>query len=88
MLFALADASYLTGDFDSALGWLQQIDAVDPGYADSFYLRGKIHYQAERLHQAADEMSRFLERSDALGPRAEFARDVIRQARTRAAADS
>jgi len=85
VLYALADALYLIGDSDGALVWLDRIRTVDPDYPERFYLLGKIYFQADRLDQAAEEMTRFLELRGGVGMRADFARDVVRRARTRAA---
>ncbi|MEE8411757.1 MAG: tetratricopeptide repeat protein [Acidobacteriota bacterium] len=85
VLYALADGLYLVGRPDEAIVWLKRIRTVDPEYAESFYLLGKIHFEAGRLNLAAEQMSRFIERQGGVGPRAEFARSVVRRAGTRAA---
>ena len=84
VLYALADGLHLVGRSGEAVVWLERIRAVDPEYAESFYLLGKIHFEADRLDLAAEEMRRFLERWDGVGPRAEFARNVLRRAEARA----
>ncbi len=81
---AQAEFASLVGSSDEAVVWLDRIRTVDSEYAESFYLLGKIHFQAGRLDLAAEHMSRFLERRGGVGPRAEFARSVVRRAETRA----
>ncbi len=88
VLYALADGLHLVGRPDETVVWLERIRTLDPEYAQSFYLLGKIYFQADQLDLAADEMRRFLERWEGHGPRAEFARTVVRRAETRAASSS
>jgi len=84
VLYALADALHMVGDSKGSERWLERIREIDPLHSESFYLAGKIHFQADRIELAAEEMSRFLESLDARGPRAEFAREVVRRAELRA----
>lgn len=83
-LYALADGLHLIGNPDEAVVWLERIRAVDPEYTESFYLLGKIHFEAGRFDLATEQMNRFLDRWGGVGPRAEFARSVVRRAETRA----
>jgi len=76
VLYAAADAAYLVGRVDEALGYLDRLHRVQPRHAEAYYLIGRIRADQGRHVEAAASMRRFLELWPHGGPAAETARRI------------